>query len=176
MGRVLYNNKEVADKSSGTVTKAKRSFGLFANPFAMVVLLLGTLAFLSGSVWLTVAKVHQYEPAVGSAKMANVQVSGVTKQTDEESFENAVAQIDKYHLTTVYEDGFGKHDVVLEESYIDEELAQSKIGEKRFVKIDSATYTQLHNNGMAMWFAIPLSIGLIIYLIMGIRYLRKVKA
>ncbi len=68
-------------------------------------------------------------------------------QTDTRYQENADVYVDTYHLAGMYD---GRR-IVLLENYIDKEQADSFIGERRHIAIDTSTYKELESKGIPNW-------------------------
>ena len=142
--------KSVTKTKAPVKSVSSDTSGIFGNPLTAVFLLLATLLLVGGIIWFSVQQRTRYENAVGSVKSVNLTIEDIKKQTDEENFVvaddsnvavqgiqeqtsgeefgNTVAQIEKYHPVSTYVDQSGPHEVVLDESYTDEEQARSTVG------------------------------------------------
>lgn len=174
MAKVKYGTSDVNSsatsvESATVANKTNMSPKKLNISATSVIMFLATVAIISGMVWFFVQNNTRYSNVQGHVMKETVTVSSVTKQTDTEEQEGAIVTLDRYHLTAKYNNA----DLVLKEGYIDSELANSMIGQKRVVPIDSVTLNEVIDSGITMWFTIPLFIGLFLYLCVGLIYLKK---
>lgn len=175
MGRVLYSNNgsQVQSYRKQENVVSAKSKKEPKDRTGKIMFAIATVFILVGVIWFSILNTTRYENRIGKAKRVNVTVQGVTKQTDTEQFENAEAQIERYHLTGQYQDGAYTRDVVLNEGYIDEEQAQSFIGQRRKVAIDTISLQNLVDRGVSYFCGIPVCVGLICYIVLGLVYIKR---
>ena len=176
MGRVLYSQSGVGVQSfrSDTVSvKSKTKKATGTSVFGRVVFIVATIFVMFGFLWFWVLNHSRYGNSVGDVRRVSVVVQDVVKQTDVEQYENAEAEIERYHLTGQYNNKGYTHDIVLNESYIDEEQARSFVGQTRRVAVDTASWQNVVDRGISYFCGIPVCFGLLCYVVLGIIYIRR---
>ena len=173
MGRKYYSEGSKSVSGGKSVSKRHKKLKRktsFAFKFFMVF---SSACLLSGLGWFGYQTMTRYDGSISNSKSVDLRVSNIVKQTDTLQYENTEAMLDTYHLSSEYSDDNGTHQVILEENYIDKDLAASKIGENRKVRLDLSTFKPIGDKGLNLWFAIPVCLGLLIYFIAGIVYMKR---
>ena len=148
----------ISDRVDDVVEKSPYGI-LFTISFVLVV---------CGIVWFCIQGFNRFTGVDGHLSPVYLKVAGSIGQTDTLETDDATVTMDTYHLTSSYKG----QSVVLDENYIDEELADSMTGQHRFVMMNKDSLKVAHDKGITFFFAIPLIIGFIMFIMTGVKYIR----
>lgn len=148
---------ETKSKSSKRVSRKvlKKRLNL-----AKIVFYIGAIVLVVGLILGLVTNIRRYPN--GDRKMFEVTIVNSKQQTDIEEQENAVVSVVKYHLVGDATYKGSEHMITLDEAYSTKAFADSKIGEKRRIAVETNTFTEIQKKPFNWFFVIPVVTGIVL--------------